>query len=71
MGKTVGTAISKKGRAVSAEKQMTPTQEEIEVQAYAIHLANGRKHGRDQQDWFEAERLLMSATATAPARSSK
>ena len=71
MGKTVGTAISKKGRAVSAQKQMRPTQEEISAQAYAIYLANGGQHGRDQQDWFEAERLLMSATATPPTRASK
>jgi len=71
MGKTVGTAISKKGRAVSAQKQMTPTQEEISAQAYAIYLANGGQDGRDQQDWFEAERVLMSAIATPPTRSSK
>jgi hypothetical protein len=64
MGKTVGRAISKKGRAVSAQQQLRPTQEEISVRAYAIHLANGGQHGRDLQDWFEAERLLMSVTNT-------
>jgi hypothetical protein len=71
MGKTVGTAMSKKERAVSAQKHMTPTQEEISARAYAIYLANGGQHGRDQQDWFEAERLLMSAPATPPTRASK
>jgi hypothetical protein len=71
MGKTVGTSISKKGRAVSAQKQMRPTQEEISARAYAIYLANGGQHGRDLQDWFEAERLLMSTTATPPTQASK
>jgi hypothetical protein len=71
MGKTVGTAISKKGSAASAPKQLRPSREEISARAYAIYLANGGQHGRDQQDWFEAERLLMSARATLPTRSRK
>lgn len=37
-----------------------PTQEQISMRAYEIYLANGAQDGRDKDDWFEAERLLMS-----------
>ena len=35
-----------------------PTPEEIAAEAYNIYLARGAEHGRDQDDWLEAERRL-------------
>jgi hypothetical protein len=36
-----------------------PTAEEIAAEAYAIYEARGGEHGRDQDDWLEAERRLQ------------
>ena len=36
-----------------------PTAEEIAAEAYAIYEARGAGHGRDQDDWLEAERRLQ------------
>lgn len=36
-----------------------PTAEEIAAEAYAIYEARGSEHGRDQDDWLEAERRLQ------------
>ena len=35
-----------------------PTAEEIAAEAYAIYEARGGDHGRDQDDWLEAERRV-------------
>jgi hypothetical protein len=35
-----------------------PSAEEIAAEAYAIYQARGGEHGRDQDDWLEAERRL-------------
>ena len=35
-----------------------PSPEEIAAEAYAIYQARGGEHGRDQDDWLEAERRL-------------
>ncbi len=37
-----------------------PTADEIAAEAYAIYLARGGEHGRDQADWLEAERRLAA-----------
>jgi hypothetical protein len=37
-----------------------PSPEEIATEAYAIYQARGGEHGRDQDDWLEAERRLTS-----------
>jgi hypothetical protein len=34
-------------------------EEEVEDRAYELYLARGGAHGRDQEDWFEAERQLQ------------
>jgi hypothetical protein len=33
-------------------------EEEVADRAYEFYEARGREHGRDQEDWFEAERQL-------------
>jgi hypothetical protein len=37
----------------------TPTYDQIAVRAYEIYLARGGEHGRDQDDWYQAERELV------------
>jgi hypothetical protein len=46
-------------RAGSARSQ-TISAEEIAKVAYELFERRGRTHGNDQQDWFEAERILRS-----------
>jgi len=36
-----------------------PTNEQVAVRAYEIYLARGGEDGRDQEDWYQAERELM------------
>lgn len=36
-----------------------PTADDIAAEAYAIYLSRGSEHGRDQDDWYEAERRLQ------------
>jgi hypothetical protein len=45
----------------------TPTHEEIAAEAYALYLAHGLQDGRDQEDWFEAERSLIERRAPRAA----
>jgi hypothetical protein len=40
-----------------------PTAEEIAAEAYAIYEARGSEHGRDQDDWLEAERRWRERNA--------
>jgi hypothetical protein len=47
--------------------QRQPTSDEIAVEAYALFEARGRDHGRDMDDWFEAEQRVR---ARAPSVSS-
>jgi hypothetical protein len=41
-----------------------PTPEEIAAEAYAIYQARGGDHGRDQDDWLEAERRVLDRRQT-------
>ncbi len=34
--------------------------QQIAVKAYELHERRGRVHGHDLQDWFEAERLVLT-----------
>jgi hypothetical protein len=43
-----------------AASQWRPTHEQISFRAYEIYLAKGAQDGRDRDDWFEAERLLIA-----------
>ena len=36
----------------------TPTYSQIAARAYEIFLARGGEHGRDAEDWYQAEREL-------------
>ena len=38
-----------------------PSEAEISMKAYEIWLAQGQKHGLDQEHWFQAEMQLRAA----------
>jgi hypothetical protein len=40
-------------------KTGSPAHEEIEFRAYQIYLDRGGEHGRDVEDWLQAERELL------------
>ena len=42
-----------------------PTPEQIAEEAYAIYQSRGGHHGRDLDDWIEAERRLKESAAAA------
>jgi len=42
-----------------------PTQEEIALRAYHIYLERGGMPGNELEDWIEAERQLVGASAKA------
>lgn len=43
-------------RSVSHQK---PTAAEIQNRAYQLWQKNGRRHGNDQNDWYQAEKELL------------
>jgi len=43
----------------------SPSVQEIRQRAYEIHLEHGGVHGRDQDDWLQAERELGKAIPTS------
>ena len=43
--------------------ELPPTHEEIAAEAYAIYEARGSEHGRDEDDWLEAERRVKARRA--------
>lgn len=43
----------------------TLTHEQVSCVAYHLYLENGDQDGRDQEDWFRAERLIMESSALA------
>ena len=47
------------GAEQTSDADRRPTGEQIAARAYEIYLARGSEHGRDQDDWFQAERELM------------
>jgi hypothetical protein len=51
--------------------QTTPTREEIELRAYQIHVERGATHGRDVEDWLQAERELVEEKYGKPVQKAK
>ena len=48
-----------------------PQHEEIALRAYEFFLQRGCEHGRDLDDWLQAERELLGNHKKKPARRSK
>ena len=59
-----GMGDSGHGLAESEKTQVqlanAPSQEEIRLRAYELHHEKGGAHGRDLDDWLEAERELAA-----------
>ena len=45
----------------------TMLEEQIRLRAYALHEARGRKHGRDLDDWLQAEAEILGTRRKAIA----
>ncbi len=43
------------GQSALPRKRRVPTHREIAKRAFEIYLARGGSHGRDVQDWLQAE----------------
>jgi hypothetical protein len=58
-------------RAGTAKKETSnnhhPNHEHIAIRAYEIYISRGAEHGRDLDDWLQAERELVAKTNN-PAR---
>jgi hypothetical protein len=46
-----------------------PIYEEVALRAYELFLARGAAHGRDLQDWLDAERQLTAVVEIPASRS--
>jgi hypothetical protein len=46
----------------------TPGPAEVQRRAYELYLARGGGHGRDLEDWYEAERQLRRQEGKEPPR---
>ena len=64
--KAVAAGMGDSGHAL-AESEKTqvqlanaPSLEEIRLRAYELHLEKGCAHGRDLEDWLQAERELAA-----------
>jgi len=44
--------------STSTRSAAASTPEQIAVRAYEIFIARGAQHGRDQEDWYQAENEL-------------
>ncbi|MDF1523391.1 MAG: DUF2934 domain-containing protein [Trueperaceae bacterium] len=59
------------GGDTSAEAGSEVPHEHVAERAYHKFLARGREHGRDADDWTEAERELRSERSASTKRRSK
>ena len=50
---------------VGAEAAAAPSHQDIAERAYQRHRQHGEWHGRDLDDWLEAERELLDERAKA------
>jgi hypothetical protein len=50
---------SAESEKTQAELSNSPSPEEIRQRAYELHVEGGCVHGRDLDDWLQAERDLM------------
>lgn len=44
--------------STSTRLSSAPMPDQIAVRAYEIFIARGAQHGRDQEDWYQAENEL-------------
>jgi hypothetical protein len=68
---TVVTVLAAMGDIPHAVADFTiePTRENIAHRAYQLYEERGRQHGRDQEDWFRAEREVRQFLAETVGKS--
>jgi hypothetical protein len=59
--------VPSRRRADAQPPRRDPITEAIARRAYELFLARGAKHGRDLDDWLQAERELLDAARSGPA----
>jgi hypothetical protein len=59
MSKRAGSE-KKRGSSSRASNNHHPSHEHIATRAYEIYISRGYEHGRDLDDWLQAERELMA-----------
>jgi len=67
----VGIMANENFYSSSSLSQNAPTQEEIAARAYELWVQQGCPHGRDQENWFEAERQLLAKRGASPTSLSR
>ncbi len=53
-----------RGPSALPQKRRLPTHREIAKRAFEIYLARGGSHGRDVEDWLQAEAELGSGASS-------
>ena len=62
------TPPKKPAKRALESSEPVPTPDEIAQRAYEIFLARGEEHGRDVNDWLQAESELLSERAARRIR---
>jgi len=57
--------VPSRRRADAQPPRRDPITEAIACRAYELFLARGAQHGRDLDDWLQAERELLDAARSA------
>jgi DUF2934 family protein len=57
MAKASGTVVNRDRRKTEPDEKAL--REMIEKKAYEIYQKRGREHGKDLDDWLEAEKIVM------------
>jgi hypothetical protein len=60
--------IEEKAALIEAFRESAPAREAIAHWAFALFLARGAGHGKDLDDWLQAERALWAALPARMAR---
>jgi hypothetical protein len=68
MPRTTTTRTPRKRTAIKSAVETfaphaTPSSDAIAARAYTLYCERGSQHGRDLEDWLQAERELASANA--------
>lgn len=61
------TRNGKQKKAAAGQRERGPDAAEIARLAYQLFERRGCTHGNDQQDWFEAERILRARWMRNPS----
>jgi hypothetical protein len=60
--------LAKKTKEVAMLGRREPLGEEIACRAHELYLQRGGEHGKDVEDWVEAEKELSEETFAGPTK---